>query len=132
MKPGHAGTWRVLSSPDLDKDYLEMEGKPFVRIGSRRKAVDGEFRIGLLTGNLDGWYEGELLRFTLEGMDEMDPVHGAGTAELEGDRLVFVLRFHGGDEFRFECKRTERQRSSRAKGNARKQGVDRRRSPSGR
>ena len=82
-----------------------MEGSPFVTIGGGRKTVDGEFHIGLLTGGIDGWYEGETLRFTFEGMDEMDSVHGAGKAELEEDRLVFVLRFHGGDTYTFVCRR---------------------------
>lgn len=95
----------VVSSPDFDKEYLEIEVKPSVTIGGGRKTVNGEFQIGLLTGDLDGWFEGESLRFTFEGTDEMDPMHGAGEAELDGDRLVFVLRFHGGDTFTFQCRR---------------------------
>jgi len=100
-----AGRWRVVSSPDLDEDYLGMEGKPYVIIGPGRKTVDGEFRIGLLSGGIDGWYEGEVLRFTFDGLDEMDSVHGAGRADLEGSRLVFVLRFHLGEMYTFLCRR---------------------------
>src|SRR3972149_342906 len=97
--------WRVVSSPDLDEDYLGMEGKPYVIIGPGRKTVDGEFRIGLLSGGIDGWYAGEVLRFTFDGLDEMDSVHGAGRADLEGSRLVFVLRFHLGGHYTFASRR---------------------------
>lgn len=91
-----------------------MEAKPSVTIRGGRTDVDGTFRIGLLSGDLDGWFEGETLRFTFEGMDEMEPIHGAGKAELEDDRLVFVLKLHGGDAYTFTCRR-KRSRGPNAK-----------------
>ncbi len=100
-----AGTWMVVSSPDFDKDYLEIEVNPYVTIGRGRKTVNGEFQIGLLTGNIDGWFEGESLRFTFEGMDEMDQMHGAGEARPDGDQLILILRIYGGDTFTFHCRR---------------------------
>lgn len=82
-----------------------MEGRPFVTIGRGRREVDGEFRIGLLSGRIDGWFEGETLRFTFDGGDEEDPIHGAGRAEFEGNRLLLVLKLHGGDAYTFVCRR---------------------------
>ncbi len=41
--------------------------------------------------------------FSFEAVDEMDPVSGAGTMMLRGERLGFSLLFHFGDEFTFEC-----------------------------
>jgi hypothetical protein len=32
-------------------------------------------------------------------------VHGAGTIRLEGDRLIFTLMYHDGDDYTFECER---------------------------
>ena len=43
--------------------------------------------------------------FSFEGMDELDPVTGAGMLRLKGDHLTFVLRYHQGDDFTFECER---------------------------
>jgi hypothetical protein len=38
-------------------------------------------------------------------MDEMDMVNGAGTLLLEGDRLIFKLMYHQGDDYTFEGER---------------------------
>jgi len=35
----------------------------------------------------------------------MDPVNGAGTLTLNGDHLTFVLMYHRGDDYAFECER---------------------------
>jgi len=48
-----------------------------------------------------GW-----LRFTWQGFDEMDPVCGAGDAELdEGGLLTGEIRFHDGDDSTFKARR---------------------------
>ena len=53
---------------------------------------------------MDGRLEGDdRIVFSFEGMDEMDPVNGAGTAMLKDDRLIFKLMCHYGDEYTFEC-----------------------------
>jgi hypothetical protein len=38
-------------------------------------------------------------------MDEMEEVHGAGTARLQDDRLVLTLMYHQGDDYTFEAAR---------------------------
>ena len=58
------------------------------------------------SGDVDGRLEGDdRIVFSFEGMDEMDPVNGAGTATLKGDRMIFRLMYHYGDDFTFECER---------------------------
>ncbi len=101
-----AGTWDVVSSPDFDDDYLSMEVAPYVRLRQEGDRIVGDYQVGLQAGNLDGRLEGaDRVVFSFEGMDELDPVNGAGTLRLKGDHLTLVLRYHQGDDFTFECER---------------------------
>jgi hypothetical protein len=43
--------------------------------------------------------------FSFEGMDELEEMHGAGTATLSEDHLTFELRYYLGDEYVFDCER---------------------------
>src|SRR5438128_10683608 len=100
------GTWDIVSSPDFDDDYLQMEGAPYVEFHKEEGRVVGEYQFGVSNGDIDGRPEGEnRVAFSFEGMDEMDEVNGRGTAILEGDRLTFTLMYHQGDDYTFECKR---------------------------
>jgi len=87
------GTWRVVSSPDLDDDYLELqpEGEPHVTFRRRGTRVEGNYEIGLLTGEIDGRLRGEQLVFSFAGMDEMDEVSGSGIAVVIDNRLTLTL-----------------------------------------
>jgi hypothetical protein len=95
-----------VSSPDFDDEYLHMETRAHVTLRQAGNSVDGKYHIGLQTGTLDGRLqdEGHMI-FSFEGMDELEPVNGAGTAAVEGDRLTFTLMHHLGDMFSFECTR---------------------------
>lgn len=97
------GTWDVVSSPDFDDDYLHMDTAPYVTLHADDAGVNGKFHVGLIAGSLLGFLEGDRVLFSFEGMDEMDPVNGAGTITLQGERLIFQLLFHYGDLFTFEC-----------------------------
>jgi len=100
------GTWDVVSSPDFDNDYLRMEVDPYVKIYRIGNRLEGEYHVGLQSGDLDGRLEGDdRAIFRFEGMDEMDTVDGTATATREGDRLIFVLSYGPGDEYTFECER---------------------------
>ena len=100
------GTWNIVSSPDFDDDYLSMEGTPHVELRQTGNRVTGEYHFGLSTGDLDGRLDGaDRATFSFEGTDEMDEVNGAATATLQGNQLIFTLRYHQGDEFTFECER---------------------------
>ena len=100
------GTWQVMSSPDFDHDYLCMETTPYITLQQAGDRIDGEYHVGLQTGSIDGRLQsGNQMVFSFDGMDEMDPVNGAGIATIEGDRLTFTLMYHLGDDFTFECQR---------------------------
>jgi hypothetical protein len=100
------GRWRVVSSPDFDDDYLGMEVEPYVEFQQTEKRVRGKYQVGLQSGTIDGrLQQANEMRFSFEGMDEMDEVNGAGTATLTGDHVSFTLEYHLGDEFTFECER---------------------------
>jgi hypothetical protein len=47
------GTWDVAASPDFD-DYLWMEGQPYVKLEQKGSRVEGEYQLGLQSGNIDG------------------------------------------------------------------------------
>jgi hypothetical protein len=62
--------------------------------------------VGLQQGSIDGRLQSdELVFFSFEGMDEHHEVNGAGTLTLRGDQLTFILMYHQGDNFTFECTR---------------------------
>lgn len=99
------GIWQVMSSPDFDDDYLEMETEPYVELRQTGDRVDGQYHLGLQRGNIDGHLQDKnQMIFSFEGMDEMDEVNGAGIATVEGDHLTFTLMYHRGGEYTFECK----------------------------
>jgi hypothetical protein len=99
-------TWQVVVSPDFDDDVLHSEGTPFIALRQEGGRVVGTYQIGLQGGDLDGRLQGDgSALLTFEGTDEMDPVNGAATARLDGDRMIFTLMYHQGDDYTFECER---------------------------
>jgi hypothetical protein len=106
MSAAIAGVWDIVSSEDFDDAYLHLEQAPYVALRQSGDRVAGEYHIGLQSGSLDGRPrpDGSVL-FSFEGTDEMDEVSGAATATVEGDRLVFTLMYHQGDDFTFEGRR---------------------------
>ncbi|MBN1814271.1 MAG: hypothetical protein JXA14_20700, partial [Anaerolineae bacterium] len=101
------GTWIVVSSPDLDDDYLYLETTPYVSLTQTGRTLDGEFQIGLMSGTIDGRWEENSVLFSFEGADELDPVSGAGIIYIQDDVMILVLMLHMGDEFTFECELAE-------------------------
>lgn len=100
------GTWDIVASPDFDDDYLSEEVSPYVTLKQSGNTVSGDYHVGYQQGHLDGRLKGEQqVIFSFEGMDEMEEVNGAGTLTLEGDRLIFKLMYHQGDDFTFEGER---------------------------
>ena len=89
------GYWRITDLSELDKSYFdESDESPFISIrASAHEQVYGDYHFGLSDGHLDGLVrefgrEGVFL-FGYEGSDEMDPVNGAGWAQVQSqDRLV--------------------------------------------
>jgi hypothetical protein len=100
------GMWKIVSSPDFEDDYLNEEGTPFVRLQEDGDRLVGEYHIALQNGTLDGRPQPDgSVFFSFEGMDEMEEVHGAGVATVQGDRLLFTLMYHQGDDYTFEANR---------------------------
>jgi hypothetical protein len=100
--------WEVVSSPDFDDAYLNEEVEPYLKLKQLGKRVTSKYHAGLQQGSLDGRLQSdELVFFSFEGMDEHHAVNGAGTLTLRSDQLTFVLMYHEGDDFTFECKRRE-------------------------
>ena len=97
------GTWEIVSSADFDDEYLNEQGTPYVRLHQDRDRIVGEYHIGVQNGSLDGrpQPDGSIL-LSFEGMDEMDEVHGAGTAAVRDDQLVLTLMYHQGDDYTYE------------------------------
>ena len=90
-----------------------MEREPYVTLRQSGDRVRGEYHLGLQTGDLDGRVQTpNQITFSFEGMDEMDAVHGRGTAKLEAGRLTFVLHYHMGDTFTFYGVRKDRRATS--------------------
>lgn len=100
------GTWRIVSSPDFDDDYLRMEVEPYVELTQSGNRVSGSYHVGLQQGDIDGHLEGEgRVSFSFEGMDELDEVHGRAELRIEGAQARFVLVYHQSDTFTFICER---------------------------
>ena len=97
------GDWEIVSSDDFDDEYLNLEGTPYIRLQQDGDRIVGEYHIGVQSGGVDGrpQPDGSIL-FTFGGMDETDEVHGAGTAKVQDDRLVFTLMYYQGDDYTYE------------------------------
>jgi hypothetical protein len=108
-----SGKWKIIEMPDFTDDYLRESKEPHIELTFREDHVDGRYEFGLNSGELDGEVirgEGRPLeiRFSFEGVDEMDTVHGYGEAVISDDNetLTGKLHYHAGDDYRFTCKRT--------------------------
>jgi hypothetical protein len=97
------GHWRVISSSDFERESLELETTPYVRVEVDKFAFEGSFHIGLIRGEFDGRLDGKRVLFSFEALDELESVHGAGTMSLINERMEFRLMIFRGDEFTFIC-----------------------------
>ncbi len=100
------GTWEITSSPHFDRDYLQREGSPYVRLRQQGDRIEGEYQFGAQRGHIDGRPDGkERVIFSFEGMDDEDLVNGAGTAAVQQQRLVLTLMCHFGDDYTVEAQK---------------------------
>ena len=93
--------------PDLAKDYLSMSKDPHFDIAFKGGRVDGHYQYGLCNGSLDGEVvrgghdgAGLEIRFSFEGMDEMDEESGYGEGVFSDDdrTLTGKLHYHMSDD----------------------------------
>jgi hypothetical protein len=85
-----SGHWDIVHMDEFDENYFDLgEEQPYLTITREgTEDVRGEYAIGLSTGSLDGalrtFGDETLFIFGYAGMDEMDPVDGAGWIRLTG------------------------------------------------
>jgi hypothetical protein len=98
------GKWRIVEMDLWDKSYLDMLGPAHITFQSKGR---GEFAFGCVQATMTCDFGRETVFFTWEGFDEMDPVHGDGSAEITGaGTLEGEIAFHNGDESAFKAQRT--------------------------
>ena len=101
-----SGTYYVVSSPHFDDEYLSLTETPYVTLRQDENGwIEGEYRIGVQSGTLNGHAHSDFIDFSFGGSDEMKEAFGEGEATLDGDRLTFELWNYHGDEYVFECER---------------------------
>ena len=97
------GKWRIVEMALWDADFLDMLEPAYIAFDRQGR---GEFVFGAVRGTLHRRYGSGIVSFTWQGFDEMDPVSGAGEAELDEDGLLTgEIRFHDGDDSTFKARR---------------------------
>jgi hypothetical protein len=87
-----------------DNDFIDAEIPGYINVA--RDGL-GNFQFGYVRCEVD-WRSKErdgqsAVEFTFEGMDEMDPVSGRGSAVLSDGTLDGMIHFHRGDESGFKA-----------------------------
>ena len=97
------GKWRIVEMELWDADFVDLVEPAYIAFDRQGR---GEFVFGVVRGTLHCRYGSGIVGFTWQGFDEMDPVCGAGEAELdEGGLLTGEIRFHDGDDSTFKARR---------------------------
>ncbi len=90
------GRWRIVEADLWDRSHLDLVAPAALVV---RADGCGEIAFGAMQAGLDLEYGRSTVFFTWEGFDEMDEVHGSGSAELLDDgRLEIAFAYHHGDE----------------------------------
>jgi hypothetical protein len=99
MTPGNCklvGRWRIVEADMWDRDYLDLVGPAMMTIDDEGR---GEIAFGALRASLHIEYGRDSIGFTWEGSDELDQVHGDGSAELLNDGSIEIeFAIHNRDE----------------------------------
>ena len=97
------GKWRIVETDQWDADYLDMVEPAYFQFDSNGR---GEMVFGVIQAALDCKTSPTTVFFTFEGNDEMDPISGAGSAEVtDNGMLEGRISFHFGDEAEFKARR---------------------------
>ena len=90
------GRWRIVEADLWDRSHLDLCGPATITISDQGR---GEIAFGALRAALDIEYSRDSVGFTWEGSDEMDEVHGDGSAQLLDDGSIEIeFAYHDGDE----------------------------------
>ena len=89
---------------EWDNDFIDAELPGFIDFA---KDGLGDFQFGYVRCDIN-WRETErdgeqAVEFSFEGMDEMEPCSGRGSAFVTRDELDGMIYFHRGDESGFKA-----------------------------
>jgi hypothetical protein len=93
------GKWHVVETPEHDM------ARPGSYILFSKDG--GEFALDCLTGSIHGRCDGDAIKFTWDGNDEMEPATAHGWAEkLNNGSLQGEISLQGGDDIPFIARRS--------------------------
>ncbi len=97
------GRWRIFEADIWDRDYLDLCGPAMIAIFD---SGHGEIAFGAIRAGLNVRYSRCSIDFNWDGSDEMDEIHGIGSAELLDDGTIEIeFNFHNGDAAVLKAKR---------------------------
>jgi hypothetical protein len=103
------GYWRINEMEMWDQDFIDAEVPGYIQFSSDGM---GDFQFGYVHGFTDCRFSKkkgkDLVEFSWQGNDEMDPASGRGFATIEGNVLKGRLFFHQGDDSDFKAIREEK------------------------
>jgi hypothetical protein len=83
------GRWRIVEADLWDRDHLDLCGPAHLWVQANGI---GEIASGAMQASLDIHYGPDEIGFTWAGFDEMDEVSGSGSAELQADGTLKIVR----------------------------------------
>jgi len=90
------GQWRIVEADLWDRDYLDLAGPAYFRVGSDGWA---KFAFGVVEATAEIEYGRTIVFLRWSGFDEGDQISGNGSAELQDDgSLEIELSFDNGDD----------------------------------
>ena len=103
-KKAFIGNWRITEMEQWDQDFVDAEVPGYISFGGKGT---GEFHFGYVHGFMDCRYSNgkQMVEFSWEGNDEMDPASGRGFAVLRNNVLLGHLFFHEGEASEFTATR---------------------------
>lgn len=89
-----------------DQDALDLVGEAHITFGAGNV---GEMQLIAIQAGIDYRVEGgdgeQVVEFSFNGFDEMDPITGRGRGRIGGDELIGKLFIHQGDQSQFRARR---------------------------
>ena len=90
------GQWRIAEADLCDRDYLDLAGPAYFRVGRDGWA---QFALGAAEATAEIEYGRTIVFLRWSGFDEGDQISGNGSAELQDDgSLKIELSFDNGDD----------------------------------
>lgn len=90
------GRWRIVEVDLWERSHLDLVQPAQMTINADGH---GEIAFGALQAGLDVGYGTSVIFFTWAGFEEMDEMHGSGSAELQDDGSVEIeFTYHLGDK----------------------------------